>query len=462
MSEKQKTVKAPIQLSGTGLHTGANVTLTIKPAAVDFGYKFTRTDLEPKVTVTAVADNVVDTSRGTVIASGNARISTIEHLMASLYAMGIDNAEIEVDGPELPILDGSSKPYVDAILSAGIEEQEAERFYYHIKRKTIFKDETSGVEIIAYPDEDFSVDVKIGYDSPYLRNQYATMNDVASFSTEIAPCRTFVFFREIEKLAKMNLIKGGDLTNAIVIVDHEVKQEEVERLTGLFGQKNVTIKQGVLNNVDLYFDNEPARHKLLDVIGDLALCGAFIKGRFVATHPGHKANTDFAKTLRPLIKKEKGRPMPPDIDINAEPIFDIEGIKRVMPHRYPFLMIDKIMKLTETQIVGIKNVTFDESCFLGHFPKESVFPGVLQVEAMAQCGGVLVLGNMPDPENYITYFMSLKEIKWRKKVVPGDVLVFNLELLSPIRRGIVHMKAQAFVGDQLACEGEMMAQVVKK
>jgi UDP-3-O-[3-hydroxymyristoyl] N-acetylglucosamine deacetylase / 3-hydroxyacyl-[acyl-carrier-protein] dehydratase len=463
MSDKQKTIKTPFSYSGKGLHTGIEITVTVKPAEVDFGYKFKRIDLSPTVTIAAVAENVTETARGTVIGSSNASISTIEHLLASLYASGIDNAEIELNGPEVPILDGSSKPWMDAITTSGIEEQSEDKRYFIIKKKTVYTDEESGVQIIAYPDETLNFDVKIGYDSPYLKNQYACLEDIADFGKEIAECRTFVFFREIEKLAKMNLIKGGDLSNAIVIVDHNVTQDEVDTIANLFGKEKIEIKsQGVLNNIELKYDNEPARHKLLDLIGDLSLCGVPIKGRIIATHPGHKANTEFAKILRVAIKKEKGKPVAPQIDIYAEPVIDIEGIKNLLPHRYPFLLVDKIMKLTPTSIIGMKNVTFNENFFMGHFPKESVFPGVLQVEALAQCGGVLVLSQVPDPENYLTYFVSVKEVKWRRKVVPGDVLIFVLDFLSPFRRGIAHMKATAFVGDQIACEGEMMAQIVKK
>ena len=463
MSDKQKTIKTPFSYSGKGLHTGLEITVTIKPADVDFGYKFIRTDLTPNITIVAVAENVIETARGTVIGTANTTVSTIEHLLAALYASGIDNVEIELDGPEVPILDGSSKPWIDAIIKSGIEELTEEKRYFTIKKKTIYTDEESGMQIIAYPDDSLSFDVKIGYDSPFLTNQYASLSNLADFAKEIGECRTFVFFREIEKLAKMNLIKGGDLSNAIVIVDHNVTQSEVDTIANLFGKEKIEIKsQGVLNNVELKFDNEPARHKLLDLIGDLSLCGVPIKGRIIATHPGHKVNTEFAKILRAAIKKEKGKAVAPQIDIYAEPLIDIEGIKRLLPHRYPFLLVDKIMELTPTSIIGMKNVTFNENFFMGHFPKESIFPGVLQVEALAQCGGVLVLSQVPDPENYLTYFLSIKEVKWRRKVVPGDVLIFSLEFLSPFRRGIAHMKATAFVGDQIACEGEMMAQIIKK
>lgn len=463
MSDKQKTIQKPFTLTGKGLHTGLDITVTVKPAEVDFGYKFKRIDLEPAVSIAAVAENVTETARGTIIALGKASVSTIEHLCAALYASEIDNIEIEVNGPEVPILNGSAKPFLDAIKEVGIEEQSENKRYFVIKKKTVFTDEASGVEIIAYPDDSLNFDVRIGYNSPFLKNQYASLSNLADFDTEIAGCRTFVFFREIEKLAQMNLIKGGDLSNAIVIVDHDVKQEEIDRIASIFGKEKIEIKsQGVLNNIDLQFDNEPARHKLLDLIGDLSLCGVPIKGRIIATHPGHKVNTEFAKVLRQIIKKEKGKIQAPQVDIYAEPVIDIEGIKNLLPHRYPFLLVDKILKLTPTEIIGVKNITFNENFFMGHFPKESVFPGVLQVEALAQCGGVLVLSQVPDPENYLTYFVSIKEVKWRRKVVPGDVLVFHLEFLSPFRRGIAHMKALAFVGDQIACEGEMMAQIVKK
>jgi len=462
MSDKQKTLKQAVSFSGKGLHTGQIVNLTVKPAPEDYGYKFVRVDLEDVPVIAAVAENVTDTSRGTVISAKDARVSTIEHVLAALYALGVDNALLEVDGPEVPILDGSSKPFVDAFIASGFEEQSKERIYFEVSEKLSYINEDKGINITVYPDEALNFDVKIGYDSPFLKNQYATLDDVADFADEISSCRTFCFFREIEFLAKENLIKGGDLDNAIVIVDHDVTQGEIDRISELFNNPDVKVeKQGVLNNLELKYDNEPARHKLLDMMGDLALCGAQVKGRISATHPGHFANVEFAKVLRTIIKKERKHPQPPKVDLYAKPVVDIEGIKERLPHRYPFQLIDKIMKLTSDEVVGVKNVTSNEPFFQGHFPEESVMPGVLQIEAVGQCGGVLALSTVPDPEHYSTYFMAMDKIKYRRKVIPGDILVFRAKLISPIRRGIVHMKAEAFVGDELAMEGVLMAQIIK-
>lgn len=463
MSELQKTLKDSFSVKGKGLHTGIETILTIKPAPADFGYKFCRVDLENKPIIPALAEYVVDTSRSTVLGINDAKVSTIEHALSALYALGIDNALLEINGPELPILNGSAKPYIDEIKKVGIVEQDIEKNYFLIKEKYTYTDTNKGIEIIAYPDDNFTLDVKIGYNSPYLNNQYASFSITDDYEKEISPARTFCFFREIEFLAKNNLIKGGDIDNAIVIVDHNVTQEEISRIANLFGHHDIKVeKQGVLNNIELNFENEPARHKLLDLIGDLALIGQPIKGRIIATHPGHKANSEFAGIIRQVIKKQKGKVNAPEIDIYATPVADSEEIKRRLPHRYPFLLVDKILKLTENQVIGVKNVTVNEEFFLGHFPREAVMPGVLQIEAMAQCGGILVLDTVPDPENYLTYFMSIDKIKFRRRVVPGDILVFKLDLIAPIRRGIAHMKGQAFVGDTLVCEGELMAQIVKK
>lgn len=464
MSEQQKTIKEAFTFTGKGLHTGLETTLTVKPAPVDFGRKFCRIDLDDKPIIPALAENVVDTSRSTVVGLKDVKVSTIEHLMSALYAMGIDNALIEVTGPEVPILNGSSKPYIDEIKRVGIEEQDAPKNYFVVKEKMSYKDPETGVEIVAYPDDEFSIDVKVGYNSPFLKNQYATFASSGDYEKEVSPARTFCFFREIEFLAKNNLIKGGDIDNAIVIVDHDVNQEEIDRIADLFNHHDIKVdKKGILNNVELNFDNEPARHKLLDLIGDLALCGQQIKGRIIATHPGHKANTEFSKLIRQIIKKNKGKILPPaDVDIYSTPVVDSEGIKKRLPHRYPMLLVDKILKLTETQVVGVKNVTANEEFFNGHFPRQAVMPGVLQIEAMAQCGGILVLGTVPDPENYLTYFLTIDKVKFRDQVKPGDILLFNLELITPIRRGIANMRAQAFVGDKLVAEGELMAQIIKK
>lgn len=462
MSDKQKTLKQAVSFSGKGLHTGEVVNLTVKPAPEDYGYKFVRIDLDGAPQIPALAEKVVDTSRGTVIAVKDARVSTIEHVLAALYSLGIDNAMLEVDGPEVPILDGSAGPFIKSFLEVGCEEQGKDREYLYINEKVSYVNEEGGMSITASPDDSLSFDVKIGYDSPFLRNQYATLDSLSDFATEVANCRTFCFFREIEFLAKENLIKGGDLDNAIVFVDHDVTQGEIDRISELFNHPDVKVeKQGVLNNLELKYDNEPARHKLLDLVGDLALCGAPVKGRIAAVHPGHFANVEFAKLLRQRVRKMKKTPQAPRIDLYAEPVVDIEGIKKRLPHRYPFLLVDKIMYLSDDEVIGIKNVTANEPFFQGHFPDEAVMPGVLQLEAVGQCGGVFALSTVPDPENYSTYFMGMDKVKYRRKVVPGDVLVFRNKLLTPIRRGIIHMKSEVFIGENLVMECEQMAQIVK-
>ncbi len=461
MADKQKTLLKEAVFSGVGLHTGKIVTAKILPAEANAGIKFKRIDLEGEPVIPALAEKVVDTSRGTVIGVNDTVVSTIEHLMAALSYLKIDNALIEVNGSEVPILKGNSRPFVDGINEAGIQELEEDRVYFEFKEKTVYKDEDRGVEIIAYPSDTFSLDVRINYDSPILKNQYASLANLDDFYSEISNCRTFCFFREIEALAAIGLIKGGDLDNAIVIVDHDVKQEEINKVSALFNKEALKIeKQGILNNVDLFFENEPARHKLLDLIGDLMLAGMPIKGHIIATIPGHKANTEFTKIIRTQIKSNRG-PQPPKIDLYAKPLVDNDGIKKILPHRYPFQLIDKIMYITEDEVVGIKNVTSNEPFFVGHFPEEAVMPGVLHLEAMAQCGGILALWHEDEPEKWSTYFMGMDKVKYRRKVVPGDICVFKLKLLSPIRRGVVHMLGQTFVGDQLATEAELKAQIVK-
>lgn len=461
MAEKQKSLAKDFTLTGKGLHTGLNVTLTAKPAPANHGIKFLRIDLEDNPIVDATVENVVDTSRGTTLDYKGVRISTIEHMMAAFMAKGIDNALIEIDAPEAPILDGSSKYYIDAINKVGTIELPVDRHYYEIKKPIEYVDPAKGIEIIAYPDDHFNITVQVDYNSKVLGPQFATLHDMKEFETEIAPCRTFVFFHELEILAKHNLIKGGDLDNAIVIMDRHVEQVELDRVAGLFGKEKITVKEGVLNNLDLQFRNEPARHKLLDVIGDLALIGQPIKGRIIATKPGHMANTEFAKILRGIIKKEYLRPPAPQVDLNATPLYNIQQIQEILPHRPPFLLLDKIMEMDEKQIIGVKNVTMNEPFFVGHFPGEPVMPGVLQIEATAQCGGILVLKTVPDPQNYLTYFLKIDKVKFKRKVVPGDTLVFKCYLLEPIRRGIAVMAGMAFVGDNLVMESEMTAQIVK-
>ncbi|MCG8579379.1 MAG: bifunctional UDP-3-O-[3-hydroxymyristoyl] N-acetylglucosamine deacetylase/3-hydroxyacyl-ACP dehydratase [Bacteroidales bacterium] len=461
--EKQNTIKAPVTLKGTGLHTGVNVNFTLMPAPVNHGYKFKRIDLEGQPVIDALADNVAFTQRGTVLQKGEAKVSTIEHCLAALTALKIDNCLIEVDGPEAPILDGSSKFFVEAIKNAGIEEQDEERQYFVVKEKMVFEDKERGIKIVALPDDEFSADVKISFDkSLLLSNQYATLDSLNDFEEEVSACRTFVFLHELEPLLKNNLIKGGDLDNAIIIIDKEVTQEELDKLADLFNQPRVEVRPtGILNNLELVYPNEPARHKLLDVIGDLALCGMPIKGRIIASRPGHMANVEFAKLIRKEIKQRALKPEVPVYDPNKEPVCDINDIKRMLPHRPPFLLIDKIIELGEKHIVGIKNVTMNEPFFVGHFPDEPVMPAVLQIEAMAQAGGIFVLSQLDDPGSYSTYFLKIDNVKLRKKVVPGDTIIFKLELLTEFRRGMANMKGTAFVGDTIVSEGEFMASVVK-
>ena len=438
------------------------VDLTFKPAPDNHGYVFKRIDLENMPEIHASADFVTDTSRGTTVEENGVRVATIEHVMAALYGLEIDNVLMEVNGPEVPIIDGSSKFMVKALKEAGIVEQEQERNYYEIKEKLVYEDKDKGIEIVVFPDDNFSVNVLIDYNSRVLGNQYASLSKLADFENEIAPCRTFVFFHELEFLLKNNLIKGGDLENAIVILEHEVPQEELDRIADLFNKPRIKRNsEGVLNNLDLYFPNEPARHKLLDIIGDFALIGRPVKGRVVALKPGHYANNQLARKIKALIKQEEAKRVFPDFDLCSRPVHDIESIMNILPHRPPFLMVDKIVAMTDTSIIGIKNVTINEGFFIGHFPGERIMPGVLQVEAMAQVGGILVLTSIPDPENYSTYFLKIDKVKFKRKVVPGDTLVFKLEYLAPVRRGLVYMFGQAFVGNELVMEGELMAQVVR-
>ncbi|MBS2097757.1 bifunctional UDP-3-O-[3-hydroxymyristoyl] N-acetylglucosamine deacetylase/3-hydroxyacyl-ACP dehydratase [Carboxylicivirga linearis] len=463
MVEKQITLKKAITLSGTGLHTGAKVNLTIHPAPVNHGYKFKRIDLEDQPIIDALADNVTMTQRGTVLAKGDATISTIEHCLSALSASKIDNCLIEVDGPEAPILDGSAKFFIEAIKEVGTEEQGEEKKYFVVKEKMVYENEELGIKIVALPDDEFSADVKISFDkSLTLSNQYATLDSLDDYEKEISACRTFVFLHELEPLLKNNLIKGGDLDNAIIIIDKEISQEELDKLADLFNKPRVEVQPtGILNNVDLVYSNEPARHKLLDVIGDLALCGMPIKGRIMATRPGHMANVEFAKIIRKEIKKRSLRPEVPCYDTCKEAIYDINDIKKMLPHRPPFLLVDKIIELNEKSIVGIKNVTMNEPFFVGHFPDEPVMPAVLQIEAMAQTGGIFVLSKLDEPSAYSTYFVKIDNVKLRRKVIPGDTLIFKLELLSEFRRGMANMKGTAFVGNTIVSEGEFVAQVVK-
>ena len=462
MSEKQRTLAKEISLNGKGLHTGINVTITFKPAPANHGYKFCRIDLPGKPVIDALAENVTDTSRGTTLVQNNASVSTIEHALAALHGLKVDNALIELNGPEAPIMGGASWAFVKAIKEAGITDLKEERNYFTVKQKIVFSDEEHGVDLIVYPDDHLSINVLIDYNSKILGNQYAILDSIDDFEEEICKSRTFVFFHELEPLFKMGLIKGGDLDNAIVILEKEVEQAEIDRIAKLFNRPGITTHTaGILNNTELRYPNEPARHKLLDIMGDLALVGMPLKGKVVATRPGHYANTRLAKLMRQEMKKTLSKRDIPVYDPSLTPVLTIEDIKKKLPHRYPFLLVDKIISIDENTVVGIKNITFNESFFQGHFPDEPVMPGVLLVEALAQCGGILVLNNVEDPEKYSTYFLKIDKLKFKRKVIPGDTVILKMEMIEPSRRGIVTMYGQAFVGNTLVVEGEMTAQVIK-
>lgn len=460
MSLKQQTLKAPISFSGKGLHTGVQVTMTVKPAPADTGIVFRRIDLEGSPAIPALCDYVVDTSRGTTIELNGARVATIEHIMSALWTLGVDNAEIEIDAPETPIMDGSAREYAAAIVETGLQEQAADRNYYQVTEKMVYTIPEKGVAIILYPDDEFSVSLHVDYNSKVIGNQYATFVPGDNYAAKIAPCRTFVFLHELEPLMNMNLIKGGDLDNAIVVVENPVSDEQFDHLKKIFNKQDIRITGGYLNNLELRFNNELARHKLLDLLGDFALLGRRIKGRVWATRPGHFANTEFMKQTKRTIRKEGEKPRF-KYDCRQSPLYDINAIRRMLPHRPPFLLVDRIFHRDEQSVAGIKNVTMNEPFFVGHFPEEPVMPGVLIVEAMAQCSGSLVLGTVPDPENYSTYFMKIDSVKFKRKVVPGDTLQFEIQLLEPIRRGVAVVEGKAFVGETLACEAVMMAQIVK-
>ena len=458
--EKQKTINSEVVITGVGLHTGETVTLKIIPADQNFGYKFQRTDLDGSPIINADLDNVIETNRGTTLEKNGTRIYTTEHVLAALYGLGIDNALIQMNGPEVPIMDGSSRNFVNGILAVGTREQSAEKEYYVITENLTYENLDKQVEMLAVPQEEFRLTVMVDYKSPVLGTQHASMYHLGEFKDEIASCRTFVFLREVEELLKSGLIKGGDVSNAIVMVDRDWKQEELDHLANLFNKPNITVEGiGILNNVKLNFTNEPARHKLLDIVGDLALIGVPIKGHVLAARPGHGTNIEFAKLIRNRIKQE--RKSAPHFDLNKEPLYDINAITKLLPRRYPFLLIDKILEMDENSVVGVKNVTMNEPFFQGHFPGNPVMPGVLLVEAMAQTGGVLVLSQVDDPECYQTYFMKIDAVKFKQKVLPGDTVVFKLILTAPIRRGICQMKAVAYVRNKVVAEGELMAQIVK-
>ncbi len=462
MSEKQKTISKPVTLEGEGLHTGSYAHITFKPAPENHGIRFIRTDLENKPEVPALVDNVVDTARSTTVEKNGARIVTVEHVMAAAYGLGIDNLIIEIDNVEVPILTGNAKPFADALIEAGIVEQNADKEFFVIKKSFHYEDEEKGIEIITFPDDEFSVNVMIDYHSAVLGHQYATLNSLDEFYKEIAPAKTFVFLRELEFLLDNNLIKGGSLDNALVIIEKGVSQEELDRLADKFQKPRVkAIDQGILNEKDLIFSNEPARHKLLDLIGDFALIGMPVKGKILATRPGHASNIEFAKKIRQEIKKRKIKGNVPEVDVNAVPVYDVNKIRTLLPHRPPFLLVDKALEITDNYIIALKNVTMNEPFFVGHFPQEPVMPGVLIVEALAQAGGILVLSGVEEPEKYSTYFLKIDKVKFKRKVVPGDTLIFKCEYISPIKRGIVTMHAEAFVGQNLVCEGDMTAQIIK-
>ena len=463
MSENQTTLAKEIKMSGVGLHTGETVNINILPATANHGYKFQRMDLEKQPIIKADADLVVSTDRGTTLEKNGVRIYTTEHLLAALYGMQVDNALIQIDGPEIPIMDGSAMAFVDAIETAGISELELPRDYFEFQMNQPYEDLDRGIEMLAVPYPEFRLTVMVDYDSPVLGTQHANIYSIDDFKKDIAPCRTFVFLRELEELARAGLIKGGDIDNAIVLVERDnIPKEELDELAALLGKEHLEINMrgiGTLNNAELKFVNEPARHKLLDIIGDLALVGKPIKGHILAARPGHSGNVSFAKIIKQIMTNQKGKKL---FDLNKEPLYNINDIERMLPHRYPFLMVDKIMEITESRIVGVKNVTLNEPFFQGHFPGNPVMPGVLQIEAMAQVGGIFALSKVDDPEKYMTYFMKIDDVRFKRKVIPGDSVVFDLELITPIRRGIVHMKGIAYANGEPAAEAEMMAQIVKE
>ena len=463
MNNKQSTIAKAVSIAGVGIHTGATVNMTFHPAAVNHGYIFQRIDLPEAPLVPALVENVVETSRGTTLAVNDAKVYTVEHVLAALTGLQIDNVLITLDGPETPIADGSSIAFIQALESAGLVEQDADRNFIEIKENYHFYDAEKDVEITLLPYDGFKVSVLIDYNSPVLGTQHAVLKHISDFKTEIASCRTFCFLHELEVLLQNNLIKGGDLNNAIVVVDQAVEAKELDRLAGIFNKPQMGVsKDGILNNVELRFVNEPARHKLLDVIGDLALLGRPLKAHVIASKPGHSSNVAFGKEFRAFLKKQQKQLDIPTYNPSQPPLYDINGIMNFLPHRYPFLLVDKITELTREHVIGVKNVTMNEPFFQGHFPGNPVMPGVLTIEAMAQTGGILCLSLMDDPGGYWTYFLRIDNVRFKDKVLPGDTLIFKLVLKEPIRRGICQMVGQAFVGNKLVVEAELMAQLVKK
>lgn len=461
MSDLQKTLKEDISLSGVGLHTGKKVNLTIKPAKENTGFVFVRTDLEGNPQVEADVNYVTTTERGTTLEKLGVKIHTCEHLLAALVGMDIDNAILEMDAAEPPIMDGSSKFFIEVIEKVGVVEQNVAREYLVIKEVMNYTDPNTGSEITIIPSDTYEITTMVDFGTKVLGTQNATMKHISEFKENFANARTFSFLHELEMLLDHGLIKGGDISNAIVYVDKELTPETMEKLKKAFGKDKISVKpNGTLDNITLNSPNEAARHKLLDVVGDLALVGVKIKGKVIANKPGHFVNTQFAKKLNRQWKLHKKKNVP-DFDLTKSPVYDINGIMKLLPHRPPFLLIDKIIELSESHVVGVKNVTMNEPFFVGHFPKEPVMPGVLQIEAMAQTGGILVLANVPDPENYSTYFVKIDKVKFKKKVIPGDTVIFKIELIEPIRRGIVHMQGYGYVGDSVVVEAELMAQVAK-
>ena len=457
---KQCTLKGSFSLCGKGLHTGLSLTVTFNPAPENTGYKIQRIDLEGMPVIDAIAENVIDTQRGTVLAKGDARVSTVEHGLAALYALGIDNCLIQVNGPEFPILDGSAIQYVNKIKEIGKEEQKAPKDWYVIRKKIEVKDEETGSCITILPDDEFSLTAMCSFNSKFINSQFATLDKVEDFCTEIAPARTFVFVRDIAPLLKANLIKGGDMDNAIVIYERQISQEELDKLADMLQvEHRVASELGYIQHKPIVWENECTRHKLLDVIGDMALIGKPIKGRIIATRPGHSINNKFARLLRKEIRKHEVQV--PVYDPNEPAVMDVNRIRELLPHRYPMQLVDKVISLGANSIVGIKNVTSNEPFFQGHFPQEPVMPGVLQIEAMAQCGGLLVLNTVEEPEKWSTYFLRIDEVKFRQKVVPGDTRIFKVDLLAPVRHGISSMKGYMFVGDHVVSEASFTAQIVK-